>query len=226
MKKYRLLYFGTWGYGRAGLEALLELSNVQLVKVFSKWDLQNDHPYLNQVYHKAKAHDIPLINTDKAQLSKTAFQSAVLNSGEVDFILSCCYDRIFPTAVLDYPQIGALNVHPSLLPKYRGIKPLENAIWNGESEMGVTLHELVQELDAGDIVLQKAAPIEQTQSFGALYQEQCKLIRAILADFFTNPETYFANKQPQDHTQKSDAPRLPFAIQDEDTVQSIMQRHS
>ncbi|MFN7116802.1 MAG: formyltransferase family protein [Saprospiraceae bacterium] len=226
MKTYHVLYFGTWGYGRAGLEALLEQPNVNIAKVFTKWNLESDNIYLNQVYNLSIVNDLNLVNTATERMPKEDFNSTVLNSGTIDFIISCCYDRIFSTALLQFPTIGALNLHPSLLPKYRGIKPLENAIINQEQEMGVTLHELVKELDAGDIILQKAAPIRSEQTYGELYNQQCLLIRDIINEFFSDPEHYFNNKKPQNHLQKSEAPRLGFNIMDTDKVNEIIQKNA
>lgn len=224
MKTYRILYFGTWGYGKAGLEALLGLPQADIVKVFSKWDLASANPYLNQVYQLAAGNGLPLEDTERRRMPKEAFRKAVLEAGEVDFILSCCYDRFFPAHIRAFPGMGALNLHPSLLPAYRGIKPLENALANGETTIGVTLHELTRELDAGDIILQKAASITRDHTFGQVYDLQCELIKSCLAEFFAGPETFMANKAPQDHSRQSDAPRLPFDISDGDTMLEVMQK--
>ena len=224
MRTYRILYFGTWGYGKAGLEALLGLPQADIVKVFSKWDPASASPYLNQVYQLAAGNGLPLENTERRRMPKEAFRRAILEAGEADFILSCCYDRFFPAHIRAFPGMGALNMHPSLLPAYRGIKPLENALANGETTIGVTLHELTRELDAGDIILQKSAAINQDHTFGQAYDRQCELIKSCLAEFFANPAMFLANKAPQDHSRRSEAPRLPFGINDQDTVQEIAQR--
>lgn len=222
--KYRILYFGTWGYGRAGLDALLDSDRIESLTVFSKWDLENPNPYLNQVYEVAVAHGLAPVNTDRKGMAKEAFWERIREAGEADLILSCCYDRFFPDHILALPRLAALNVHPSLLPAYRGVKPLENALANGEMEIGVTLHELVREMDAGDILLQRSAPIRHEETYAELYRRHCNLIRNCLGVFLRDPENYIAHKRPQDHDRQTQAPRLPFSIADEDTVLDIMRK--
>jgi methionyl-tRNA formyltransferase len=224
MRSYKVLYFGSWGYGRAGLEALLSLQQVEIRKVFSKWDLSHPDPYLNQVYKVAVHNGLSIVNSDRHSISKEVFWRSIRDTGKVDFIISCCFDRFFPQSILSFPQIASLNVHPSLLPKYRGVKPLENALANGETRIGVTLHELVKELDAGDIILQKAVGINHSDTYGYLYNVQCRLIKNCLAEFFADPEILMAGKTPQNHDDMSRAPRLPFPIDDQDTVYEIVRK--
>ena len=218
------MYFGTWGYGRAGLEALLTLEEVEIVKVFTKWDLAVENEYLNQVYKLAIHNGLEVVNSDKGSLSGADFRLAILEKGNFDFLISCCYDRIFSGFIISSPWIAALNVHPSLLPLYRGIKPLENAVANGDTEIGVTLHELITEIDAGDIILQTSSIIDHQSNFGELYGLQCNMIIYCLRKFFTDPKGFLANRAPQDHKASTEAPRLSFTNKDSDTVHDIMRK--
>jgi methionyl-tRNA formyltransferase len=223
-EKVRVLYFGTWGYGKAGLEALLRNDQVQIIKIFTKWDPETNNPYLNQVFEAAKMTNIEVINTSIEQMNKSEFENAVLNSGEIDILLSCCYDRFFSDKILDYPKITSVNIHPSLLPKYRGVKPLENALVNNEKEIGVTLHLLSDAMDAGDILVQKKDHIDPTQTFAELYDLQCSQIGNIIHEFFECPDKYVDARKKQNESEKSFAPRLPFAIKDSDTVNEIIHK--
>ena len=76
-----------------------------------------------------------------------------------ELIVVAAYGRILPDDILDYPSKGCINVHSSLLPKYRGAAPINWAILNGEKETGVTIMHMATELDAGDMILQRATPI-------------------------------------------------------------------
>lgn len=213
MKKYKVIYFGTWGYGKAGLAGLLHCSNVEIVSVFTKWNPDQPDIYMDQVKNLAEEHGVPVQNTLKSICSKSLFEENVLAYKNVDFIISCCFDRIFTSRILALPRIKALNIHPSLLPKYRGIKPLENAMVNGDTETGISLHELTPTLDAGDIVLQKAEIlITPYKNYQMLYDEQCHNIRQQLGAFFEAPLHYLKNAIPQSENQVSWAPRLSFEI--------------
>ena len=224
MKKIKVVYFGTWGYGKAGLEALLENTNCEILKIFTKWDLETQNPYYNQVYHAAAQTKIGIINTQEDRTSKADFEKEILKVKDVDIILSCCFDRFFSEQVLKHPKLGAVNIHPSLLPKYRGVKPLENALANNEPEIGVTLHKLTKLMDAGAILIQKKDEIHSDQKFGDLYNLQCLRIKQIINEFLETPEHYFNSATEQNENEKSFAPRLPFSISDSDTVKDIVNK--
>ena len=83
--KLRVLYFGTWGYGKAGLEGLMECENVNIVKVFTKWDLESGSSYYNQVFELASQTKAVIINSQKEKTSTNEFEKEILNSGKIDF---------------------------------------------------------------------------------------------------------------------------------------------
>lgn len=222
--KFNVLYFGTWGYGKAGLEGLIECDNVNLVKIFTKWDLESGNSYYNQVFELGVRTNAEIINTQQEKKDKDEFEKQILNSGKIDFIISCSFDRFFSPSILKYPRRAAVNIHPSLLPKYRGVKPLENALVHGENEIGITLHLLSAEVDAGDILIQKGNSINHDQTFGELYALQCFQITDCIKTFFKNPEKFVVSGKKQNDKDKTFAPRLPFEIADQDKVRDIILR--
>lgn len=88
-----------------------------------------------------------------------------------DLIVTAAYGQILPEALLNFPRFGAINVHASLLPKYRGGAPIHQAIIDGEEKTGVTIMYMVKELDAGDILSQREIPIEETDNVGTLHDK-------------------------------------------------------
>ncbi len=88
-----------------------------------------------------------------------------------DVFALASYGRILPQALLDLPKLGALNVHPSLLPKYRGATPIQTALCNGDSETGVTIMLMDAGMDSGDIVLQERVPISADADYGILHDQ-------------------------------------------------------
>lgn len=87
-----------------------------------------------------------------------------------DLIVVIAYGRILPQAILDIPTYGAINIHASLLPKYRGAAPVQRAIIDGEPETGVTLMHLDAGMDTGAIISQSALPITETMTAGSLLE--------------------------------------------------------
>jgi methionyl-tRNA formyltransferase len=225
MKKFKVLYFGTWGYGLAGLKALAASGSVELTEIFTKWDSTSDNPYLNRIYEFAYEKNYRIFNSDKKVCSRIDFEKEISLNKPFDFIVSCCFDRIFSPEILAMPQIIALNVHPSLLPKYRGVKPLENAIINDDKFTGITIHELVPELDAGDILLQEGRiEINPRDTYENLYDAQCRLIEKLLGDYFKDPLSYINNKKKQDSDLVSFAPRLNFEIRNSESAEEIRKK--
>jgi methionyl-tRNA formyltransferase len=98
-----------------------------------------------------------------------------------DLFVLAAYGRILPQTLLDIPRLGALNVHPSLLPKYRGATPIQAALRNGDSETGVTIMLMDAGLDTGDVVLQERVAIEPAENYGELH-DRLALIGAELLD--------------------------------------------
>lgn len=98
-----------------------------------------------------------------------------LHGEEFDLFVLASYGRILPQALLELPRLGALNVHPSLLPKYRGATPIQTALLNGERETGVSIMLMDAGLDTGDVVLQERAAIEPEETYGELHDRLAML---------------------------------------------------
>lgn len=99
-----------------------------------------------------------------------------------DLVITAAFGQILPKALLDAPKLGCINVHASLLPKYRGGAPIHQAIIDGEKETGVTIMYMAEKLDAGDIISQKAIPIEEDDHTGGLFDKLSVVGRELLKD--------------------------------------------
>jgi methionyl-tRNA formyltransferase len=96
-------------------------------------------------------------------------------SWKPDLIVTAAYGQLVPESILNAPRHGCINVHASLLPKYRGGAPIHWAIMNGEQETGVTLMYMVKELDAGDMIVQRAIPITEEDHVGTMHDKLARL---------------------------------------------------
>lgn len=218
------MYCGNWGLGLAGLEALLD-SPVRITKVFTRFDPRSNDKFLNLVQQRATAAGLPVVNSDKKLCPLAELQEQILACGTVDFLAVCCFDRILTDKMLQIASAAAVNAHTSVLPKFRGAKPLENAIAHGEGYTGVTIHELVAEVDAGDIILQDASlEIRADDTYGDLFERQSSIAGMLFRRFFESPLIHFQRKRPQDASVASFAPRLPWSIGQTDTVEQLQAR--
>ncbi len=94
----------------------------------------------------------------------------ILNT-DADIIITCAYGQIIPKSILDYPKLGCINVHASLLPKYRGGAPIHWCLINGDEKTGITIMYMAEKMDNGDIITQKDYKIEPSDNVGTLHEK-------------------------------------------------------
>jgi len=125
-----------------------------------------------------------------------------------EVIVVVAFGQLLPPAVLDLPLLGCINIHPSLLPAYRGPAPLQRTIINGETRTGVTTMYLNPEMDAGDLILQEAVAIGPTTTTGELSAQLARLGAELLHKTLCLIEQGRAPRQAQDHARATYAPPL------------------
>ena len=114
----------------------------------------------------ASKYSIPVFQPEKIKLN---YQQVI--NWNPDIIITCAYGQIIPKVLLDYPKYKAINVHASLLPKYRGGAPIHQAIIDGCRETGITIMYMDVKMDEGDIIAQKTVNIEETDDVGRLHEK-------------------------------------------------------
>lgn len=122
-----------------------------------------------------------------------------LTSLAPEVIVTVAYGKILPRSILSLPKYGCINLHPSLLPKYRGAAPIEGAIIGGEKETGVTIYIMDEGLDTGDIILQRRITIPQEENSGELSERLAEAGANLLVTTLTQIEQGTATRTPQDH---------------------------
>ncbi len=142
-----------------------------------------------------------------ASLRDPAFHRR-LRELSIDLAVAVAFGRLIPPEVLEIPPLGGINLHPSLLPRYRGAAPIPRAIASGETETGVTVLYISEELDAGDIILQRRVPIDPADTTGTLEARLAREGAALLAEVLRLLETGRAPRTPQDPAQATFASKL------------------
>ena len=164
----------------------------------------------------ATEHGIPVYTPDT--LRDGAFMS-VLEEIKPDIIAVVAYGKILPGYVINYPKYGCVNVHVSLLPKYRGAAPMQRAIIDGEIETGVTVMQMDEGLDTGDIISQVSFPILPTDDFEVIHDTSAEIGADLLVRTLHDIEEGKAVRTPQDSSlatyaakiEKSDC-KIDFAL--------------
>ena len=156
MKDLRVIFMGTPEFAVPILEALI--NNCNVVLVVSQPDRLKDR--------KGNVLDTPTKkialdnNIEVFQPNKIREEYVKIINTDCDIIITCAYGQIIPDVILNYPRLGCINVHGSLLPKYRGGAPIHWALINGEKETGITIMYMDSKMDSGDIISQKKIDIE------------------------------------------------------------------
>lgn len=123
--------------------------------------------------------------------------SDILDEVKPQLIAVVAYGKILPKNVIEYPKYGCINVHVSLLPKYRGAAPMQRAIMNGEKETGVTIMYMDEGLDTGDIIMQRRFPIGEHDNFETVHDMSAKLGKEMLAEAINEIENGTAKRVKQ-----------------------------
>ena len=154
-KKSDVLFFGSSSFSVPALRS----SGPSVTRVVTKKTKPKGRGYLledNEVKREALSPGLRVMEIDSFR-DEEARRIADLRA---DLLVVASFGLIIPKWFLDSPAIGAINVHPSLLPRYRGPSPLQWVIWKGEKETGITIIKMSEQMDAGDILFQESTPIE------------------------------------------------------------------
>ena len=144
------------------------------------------------------------------RLNLTVFQPEKLSGSQEladvmalqpDLIVTAAYGQFLPTKLLEAAKIAAINVHGSLLPKYRGGAPIQYAVLNGDSEIGITIMHMAKKMDAGDMIEQASIPIEASDDTGTLFDKLSYVGRDLLLKTLPSIIDQTAPRTPQDEAQ-------------------------
>ncbi len=177
----RILYMGTPDFAVASLKALYE-SGEHDITVITQPDKPKGRGYtLTPPEVKVYAESVGLPVYQPVTLRDEAF-AALLAELDPEMIVVAAYGKILPKNVLDYPKYGCINVHGSLLPKYRGAAPIQRALIDGETETGVTIMYMAEGLDTGDMLYKTVVPIAEDDNFETLFDKMAASgARALMA---------------------------------------------
>lgn len=178
MKDKRVVFMGTPDFSLEPLKVLTENTNVVLV-VTKPDALVGRKKVLTPSPVKKYAEDLG-IEVFTPDSIKKDYQKVI--DAKPDLIVTCAYGKIIPKILIDYPKYGCVNIHASLLPKYRGAAPIQWALLNGEKETGITLMYMDEFMDTGDIIKKAKYTIKDTDDIGTLHDELSKIGGTLLRE--------------------------------------------
>jgi methionyl-tRNA formyltransferase len=204
----RVIFMGTDKFAVPALEALID-SEVELMCVITQPDRPKGRSLklaFSPVKEVAIGNNLTLHQPNRVR--EKEFIDQVLKPLKPDVIIVAAFGQILPKAVLDLPLHGCVNLHPSLLPKFRGAAPIQRAIMEGEKGTGVTIMFMDEGEDTGDIILQEKMEIDTSDSAETLSQKLAHLSASLIHKALRLSQSGTIPRQPQDHSKASYAPRL------------------
>ena len=175
----KIVFMGTPDFAVNVLQGLID-NNYDVVGVVSQPDKEVGRKRIltpTPVKEVALKYNIPVFQPVKIRNEYDDILAL-----EPDLIVTCAYGQIIPKEILDYPRLGCINVHGSLLPKLRGGAPIHHAIMDGLDETGITIMYMDVSMDSGDIISQRSIPINDSDNVGILWDKLSLLGRDLLID--------------------------------------------
>ncbi|MDF2944384.1 MAG: fmt [Herbinix sp.] len=195
----KILFMGTPEYAARSLEKIIQ-SGHEVIGVVTQPDKQKGRGQamnFSPVKELALKHGLTLYQPVKV---READFLAIAQELAPEAIIVAAFGQILPKALLDIPPFGCINVHASLLPKYRGAAPIQYSILEGEEETGITIMYMNVGIDTGDIILQAKTPIAPEETGGSLYDKLAVIGADLLIEALKKIEDGTAVRVPQDDT--------------------------
>lgn len=203
----RIVFMGTPDFAVPSLQSLID-RHYKIVGVVTQPDRPKGRKQMvtkSPVKQLAEKYGIEVYQPEKIRSREAIDYILAWNP---DLIVTAAYGQIIPVELLETPKYKAVNVHASLLPKYRGAAPIHQSIIQGEQETGITIMYMVKELDAGEILSQIRVPIDHKDTVGSLHDKLSAAGSKILLDTIEKIEKGLVHPVPQDDRLATFAPTL------------------
>jgi methionyl-tRNA formyltransferase len=203
----RIAYFGTPEFAVPGLEALIASAHDVRLLVSQPDRPKGRGQKLQPPPTKIIAEAAGLAVLQPTRLKDPAFHDA-LRAFDLDLGVVAAYGRLIPDAVLEIPRFGMINIHASLLPRYRGAAPIHRAVISGERETGISIMRVVTELDAGPVFDVVRRPIGPEETTPEVERDLARLGARLVVEVADRIAAGTASETPQDHALATHAPKI------------------
>lgn len=208
--KSKILFMGTPDFARASLEALID-AGADVIGVVTQPDKPKGRKMIltpSPVKECAVSHGIPVYQPLTLRGDEFA---ATLESIAPELIVVAAFGKILPENVINYPKVGCICVHGSLLPKYRGAAPMQRAIIDGERETGITIMHIDPGIDTGDMISKAVVPIELNDNFETIHDKMAEAGAKLLIETIESMEAGTAPREKQDDLKSTYAAKIDNA---------------
>ena len=203
----KIIFAGTPDFAAKHLEIVLQ-SKHEVLSVLTQPDRESGRGKkinLSPVKQTALDNDIDVYQPESLK-TKEVFDK--LKNTDPDLILVVAYGLLLPKDILELPKFGCVNIHASLLPRWRGASPMEHAIMSGDKNIGISYMEMSQGLDEGPVYEMHECPLEQNDTLSSVEEKFIQLSEKKLVSFLDNLESGNIEHQAQDETKATFSPKI------------------
>ncbi len=204
MKDLKVIFMGTPDFACPILKWLIDNTNVVLVVTKEDKEVGRNHELSYSPIKKLALENH--INVFQPVKIREDFE--IISEINPDIIITCAYGQIIPKAILDIPRLGCINIHASLLPKYRGAAPIQWALLNGEEKTGITLMYMDEHMDTGDMIAKKEYVIQDNDNVGTLHDKLSFIGIELLKDNLDNIMNGTNSREQQNGDEATYAPMI------------------
>lgn len=205
-QKIKTIFIGTPDFGVPALQSLITDNDFEIIGVITQPDKKIGRKQIltpPPIKTIALKHGIPLYQPTKIRDWPTEKEQNQTALNEIDLIIVIAYAQLIPKRILDLPKYGCVNVHGSLLPKYRGASCIQAAIINGDKETGITIMKMDVGLDTGPIICKEKISINNTDTAGDIFNKLSILSGKVLPEVLKRYISQEIKPEPQDNSQSS-----------------------
>lgn len=206
-----IVFMGTPEFAVPILQSLIDAPEYDVQAVLTQPDHRVGRKHVvtpSPVKKLAQENNIKVLQP--AKLNKSPEMDEII-AMQPDLMITAAYGQFLPTKMLDAAKIAAINVHGSLLPKYRGGAPVQYSIINGDAETGISIMYMVKKMDAGDVIAQRAIPIEKDDDNGTMFKKLSLLGRDLLLETLPKLVQGDVEATPQDESKVVFSPNITTA---------------
>jgi methionyl-tRNA formyltransferase len=207
----KLIFMGTPGFAVPALCALLDAGH-EIPLVFTQPDKPRGRGHkvtFSPVKECAVSRNIEVFQPLSLRRGDDGIKSLeVIKSINPDVIIVAAYGQILPREILEFPRYGCINIHASLLPRWRGAAPINFCIMHGDKESGVTIMQMEEGIDTGDMLLVESCEITAAMTASELHDVLREIGARLIVKFAENPDEYLKNKTAQDNEKATHAPMI------------------
>ncbi|NMC55832.1 MAG: methionyl-tRNA formyltransferase [Eubacteriaceae bacterium] len=203
----RIIYAATPDFAVPALKSIIKTKNdiVLIITQPDKANARGNKIVFSAVKQAGIENNIEIFQPDNINSSQSL---DIIKSCNPDLLITAAYGQILKQELLNIPKYGCVNIHASLLPKYRGAAPINRAIINGESVSGITIMKMDRGMDTGDIIIQKEIFIDDNMTAGQLHDELALLGASMIEEFLCDVKGYLSKAKKQDNTLASIAGKI------------------